>query len=135
MITIYTDGSSLGNPGPAGWAVLIDGVLHSGSLEHATSNWAELYAVLKAVELCPGQSRVVIHTDSKMVVGWLAESKGMRNKDLIALAKAYFTTVEAKRIAVTFKRVRGHSGDPNNDLVDKEARHQARMARNELLAK
>ena len=74
----YTDGSSLGNPGPAGWAVYLDGKPHSGGLDHATNNHAEMLAVQKALELVPPNSDLKIVTDSKLVMGWFTRGWKIR---------------------------------------------------------
>lgn len=45
-IVVYTDGASAGNPGPSGWAFLMQGTLTSGSVVRATNNQMELLAIL-----------------------------------------------------------------------------------------
>ncbi len=55
MITIYTDGSSRGNPGPGGWAATMEFSSHKvveigGADAHTTNNRMELTAVLRALE-------------------------------------------------------------------------------------
>ena len=129
-VDAYTDGSSRGNPGAAGWAVLIEGVLHSDWVGYATNNEMELRAIVECVQLCPPYTHLFIHTDSKLCIGWLSQSYGMRNKQLIAIAKAYFIVKGTKKIVVTFKHVKGHSGDPNNQRVDRAARAQSGIALN-----
>jgi len=133
VIVIYTDGSAIGNPGPAGWAVLVEntGEIESGYLPNATNNQAELFAVLKAVELCPADEEVTIVTDSKMAVGWLSRSWRIRQPHILTICSAYFATIRAKNLQVKFELVRGHRGLPGNELVDKEARRQAMLMRNQ----
>ena len=78
-ITIYTDGSALGNPGPGGYgAVLLSGH-HRKELSQGfrltTNNRMELMAVCVALETLKFEgSDVVIYSDSKYVVD--AVSKG-----------------------------------------------------------
>jgi len=132
QVTAYTDGSSRGNPGPAGWAVLIEGVLHSDRVGYATNNEMELRAIVECVQLCPPYTHLYLHTDSRLCIGWLSQSTGMRNENLIAMAKAYFAIIQAKHIVVTFVHVKGHSGDPNNQRVDRAARAQSGIAYNIL---
>ena len=72
-ITIYTDGSALGNPGPGGYgAVLLSGH-HRKELSQGfrltTNNRMELMAVCVALETLKFEgSDVVIYSDSKYVV-------------------------------------------------------------------
>ena len=129
-ITAYTDGSARGNPGPAGWAVLIDGELYSDWVEYASNNWAEMYAILQAVMLAPSGVHLYIYTDSKLCIGWLSQSYGMRNKQLIDIAKAYFIVKATKHIVVTLKHVRGHNGDSGNQRVDRAAHAESGIAFN-----
>ena len=128
QVMAFTDGSVQGNPGPAGWAALVDGVLYSDSVGHATNNEAEMLAIMYAVMYAPSRCRLFIHTDSKLAIGWLSKSFGMRNKDLIRIAKAYFVIIKAKGIVVTFKHVKGHSGDPGNTRVDRAAKARSGIA-------
>lgn len=91
-ITIYTDGSALGNPGPGGYgAVLISGRFRkevSQGYRLTTNNRMELLAVCVALEMLKFEgSDVTIYSDSKYVVdavekrwvfGW--EKKGFAGK-------------------------------------------------------
>jgi len=80
-ITIYTDGSSHGNPGPGGYGVILITENHrkelSGAYKLTTDNRMELMAVIKAIEALkkPGM-HLNIYSDSQYVVktvnkGWL----------------------------------------------------------------
>ena len=79
MIEIFTDGSSIGNPGPGGYGVILRSGKHykelSAGFERTTNNRMELLAVIVALEAIrePGQM-VYITSDSKYVVD--AVSKG-----------------------------------------------------------
>lgn len=111
-LTIWVDGSSLGNPGPAGWAyVRSDGVEDSGSLGTSTNNVAELTAVLKALQGLPSEAEGVILTDSRNVVGWLQE--GWRRKDATvrALAEAIDRLRFEKRLRLRFQHVPTKEGE------------------------
>jgi ribonuclease HI len=129
---VYTDGSCLGNPGPGGWAWAVpDGPSSSGGEAHTTNQRMEVTAVLRALDALDGPVHVV--SDSTYVVncfrqrwwegwrrrGWRnSQGKPVANRDLweqlLALA------VDDGR-PVTFGWVRGHSGDPMNELVDQLA--------------
>ena len=94
-ITIYTDGSALGNPGPGGYGVVLQAAKHrkelSQGFELTTNNRMELLAVIVALESLKGSgSEVAIYSDSKYVVdsvekrwvfGW--EKKGFKKPDCL----------------------------------------------------
>jgi len=130
---VYTDGACSGNPGPGGWAwaVAPTGEPNAKGAEPTTTNQRmELLAVLSALQelgTTPGPIEVV--SDSQYVVkcfneswweGWLrrgwknSQRQPVANRDLweplIALVR--------ERGDITFRWVRGHNGDPMNDLVD-----------------
>lgn len=78
-ISIHTDGSALGNPGLAGYGAVLKwrGCKKElyGPLGHHTSNYAELMAVIKAIEAIKGSQLLTIYSDSQYVVftmtkGW-----------------------------------------------------------------
>jgi len=133
MITVYTDGSSRGNPGPGGWAGIAlskDQVIElGGKEEHTTNNRMELLGAIKALESI-SESEVIVYTDSEYVMkgitlwikgwqlkGWkTAAKKPVLNQDLWqALLKA----TEGKKIE--WKYVAGHSGHELNDRCDEIA--------------
>ena len=130
--TVYTDGACLGNPGPGGWAWAVpDGAFSSGADARTTNQRMELTAALEALRSLPGP--VVVMSDSTYVVncfrdrwyeGWIrrgwrnAQNKPVSNRDLWEpLLQLYLGRVEE----VVFRWVKGHGGDPMNDLVDRLA--------------
>jgi ribonuclease HI len=132
-ITIYTDGACRGNPGPGGWAwaVAPSGEVHGSGGEPATTNQRmEIYAVLDALQRHRGQAVEVV-SDSTYVVNcfrdrwWVKwERNGWRNskKEPVANADLWRPLIALVRDGdVTFRWVKGHSGDPMNDLVDRLA--------------
>lgn len=129
---MYTDGACSGNPGPGGWAWAVPGGRYrSGAAAHTTNQRMEVQAVLEAVNTLDGRLQVV--SDSTYVVncfrdswwrGWLArgwlnsQKKPVANRDLWEpLIEEYRRDTD--RIA--FRWVKGHGGDPYNDLVDRLA--------------
>ena len=130
--TVYTDGACLGNPGPGGWAWAIpDGAFRSGASSRSTNQRMEITAVLDALGTLPGALSVV--SDSTYVVncfrdrwyeGWMArgwrnaQRKPVANRDLWEPLLALYL---ARRDEVSFSWVKGHGGDPMNDLVDRLA--------------
>ena len=75
MVEIYTDGSSIGNPGPGGYGIVMQWKGKNYKKEfyngyrHTTNNRMELIAVIKALEkLKKINQEVVIFSDSKYVI-------------------------------------------------------------------
>ncbi len=139
MITIYCDGSSIGNPGPGGWGAVVstgEKVKEIGGYDaKTTNNRMELMAAIEALRAPRGASKVTIHTDSSYVIngitkwvkgweknGWQTkEKKDVLNKDLWQeLAKA------SLKHEVTWVHVRGHAGIRLNERVDQIANGYAR---------
>jgi ribonuclease HI len=128
VLTAHTDGACSGNPGPGGWAVVFSRSGNvvgecSGAAAATTSNRMELVAVLEALRRAPKGSRLEIHTDSRNVVGWLAEGWKRNNATLAALCREIDSLI-AKRSpagAVSFHHVRGHRGDARNERADRLA--------------
>ncbi len=130
--TVYTDGACSGNPGPGGWAwATVDGRSASGGDPDTTNQRMELTAVLEALRAIDGQ--VTVFSDSTYVVncfndrwyeGWLArnwrnsQKKPVANRDLWEPLVAIFND---RGDELAFVWVKGHSGDPMNDLVDSMA--------------
>ena len=129
---VYTDGACSGNPGPGGWAwaVAPDGErCGSGGEARTTNQRMEVQAVLEALRALDGEVHVV--SDSTYVVNcfrdrWYVkwQQNGWRNskKEPVAnvdLWRPLIELVTTRR--PTFAWVKGHSGDPMNDLVDRLA--------------
>ncbi|MCL2039963.1 MAG: ribonuclease HI [Bacteroidetes bacterium] len=133
QIIIYTDGSSLGNPGKGGWAAILmtqgKTLEISGGYRMTTNNRMELTAIIKALttlkEPC---NNVTIFTDSQLITntinkGWLnnwiknnwkkADKKSVLNIDLwqalIPLLKKH---------NIKFIWIEGHKGIEGNERCD-----------------
>lgn len=131
-ITIYTDGSARGNPGPGGYGVLLMFGKYvkelSGGFKHTTNNRMELMAVIEGLRaLKTNDIPVTIYSDSQYVVnavtkGWLNNwvrtdfKGGKKNKDLWL---QYYSL--AKRFQIKFLWVRGHADNPYNNRCDELA--------------
>jgi len=142
VVEIWTDGACKGNPGPGGWgALLVSGshekTLHGGALG-TTNNRMELTAPIEALKALTRPCTVVIHTDSQYVMkgmtewlvnwkkrGWkTADKKPVKNDDLWQQLDA-----QVGRHHVTWKWVRGHNGDVNNERADQLANLGVEAAR------
>lgn len=122
-VTIYTDGGCVPNPGNGAWAaVIISGKKQeqriSGYVEQTTNNRMELTACIRALEAIGNcECRVMLHTDSKYVVHGMNGWKRNINLDL------WNNLDELCRFHhVSFKWVRGHDGDENNEICDEMVR-------------
>ncbi len=127
-ITVYTDGSSRGNPGPGGYGIVLMAGEHrkemSAGFRHTTNNRMELLSVIVALETLKGSGhQVLIYSDSKYVVdavekkwvfGWQKKGfKGKKNEDLWNR----FLRIYPKH-HVKFVWVKGHDGNPLNERCD-----------------
>lgn len=127
-VLIWTDGSCLGNPGPGGWAYIIqigeERVEASGHVVETTNNRMEMTAAIEALKTLPHSRTVVLHSDSQLLIktmtlGW----KRKKNHDL---------WTELDRLAavhqISWEWVRGHNGHPENEACDRLAQDAASIA-------
>jgi len=128
---VYTDGACSGNPGPGGWAwAIVDGGFASGCEAQSTNQRMEIAAAFEAVKSIAGP--LVVVSDSTYVVhcfrdkwheGW--KRRGWKNSQRQPVANRDlwepFIDLVLRRGDVDFKWVKGHSGDPMNDRVDRLA--------------
>ena len=125
MITIYTDGACLGNPGPGGWGAVItgDGRKRSvhGSDPHTTNNRMEIMAVVEGLRTIPDKSKVAVFSDSTYVINTMTKNwKRRKNKDLWDLLDQEVTSRD-----ISWHWVKGHSGDLLNEEADRLAYGEA----------
>ncbi len=128
---VWTDGACSGNPGPGGWAwATVDGRQGYGSSPATTNQRMEVEAALEAVRALEGP--LVVVSDSTYVVNcfkngwwraWLAKGWINSAKKPVANRDLWEPLIAAVRDRgdVTFRWVKGHSGDVMNDLVDQLA--------------
>ena len=133
-VTIYSDGSCLGNPGRGGWAALIkdNGVerVLSGTEAESTNNRMELTAALKALEALSGNSQVDFYTDSEYlrrgITEWLPKwrARNWRRKQGALANIDLWQELDAavRQHQIEWHWVRGHAGDRDNRRVDQLAR-------------
>ncbi len=131
MISIYTDGSSRGNPGPGGYGVVLIKGHHRKELSEGfrltTNNRMELLSVIVALEALKAEGeRVTIYSDSKYVVdsvekkwvfGWEKKNyTGKKNPDLwMRFLRIY------RKHHVKFVWVKGHATNAENNRCDELA--------------
>ncbi|GAB6113330.1 ribonuclease HI [Desulfomicrobium salsuginis] len=138
-VTVYTDGSSLGNPGPGGWAAILAwGDVKkeiSKGYHETTNNRMEIRGVIHALSELTRPCTVHVHTDSRYVCdavakrwiagwvrnGWLTSAKKpVKNRDLwerlIPLLKKH---------KVHFHWIKAHNGHPENERCDELAKNAA----------
>ncbi|BDY13068.1 ribonuclease HI [Hydrogenimonas cancrithermarum] len=140
QVTIFSDGSSLGNPGPGGYGT----ILRYGDREKeltggepmTTNNRMELLAVIEGLKALKEPCDVTIYSDSSYVVNaineWLdnwikKDFKKVKNPDLW---KAYIEAAKPHRVKAIW--VRGHNGHPENERCDELARTTAEKFKENL---
>lgn len=135
VVIIYTDGACSGNPGPGGWAALLEWNGQERELKGAepetTNNRMEMRAVIEALKALKRPCKVKIHTDSALIVntfkqhwidnwqkrGWKkSNKKPVENQDLWKEMLAAM-----KRHEVEWVKVKGHADDETNNRVDRMA--------------
>ncbi|MEE0987556.1 MAG: ribonuclease HI [Succinivibrionaceae bacterium] len=138
-IEIFCDGSSLGNPGPGGYGV----ILRYGSYEKelsrgykiTTNNRMELLGALAALSALKEPCKVTLYSDSNYVIqgmtawrfSWRkndwnnARKKNLKNLDLWQQLDK-----EAQKHDITWQWVKGHNGHPENERCDILAKNAAK---------
>jgi ribonuclease HI len=134
-VTIFTDGSCRGNPGPGGWGAILMSKGHEreimGGEILTTNNRMEMTAAIRALEALKRPCKVELHTDSQYLrqgitewlAGWTArgwrtaDKKPVKNEDL-------WRELDAARARhdVAWRWVKGHAGHPLNERADALAR-------------
>ncbi len=135
VIKIYTDGSSIGNPGPGGFCALVkvEGktIIVKGGEDHTTNNRMEMAGVIAGLHYVhkhfPAEKTCAVFSDSSLVIesmkkGW----KRKKNLDLWEKMDAIVAQFEA----ISWNWVRGHNGHPENTKADKVAFGEAKKRNN-----
>lgn len=137
QVKIFTDGACLGNPGPGGWAALLQYGSHekviTGHAEQTTNNRMELMAALKALESLTRPCQVDIYTDSEYlrrgITEWLPtwRARGWKRKGGVLANVELWQGLDlaTRSHQVRWNWVRGHAGHPENERVDSLARRAA----------
>ena len=135
-VNIYTDGACSGNPGPGGWAVILEYCGHqkelSGYMAGTTNNRMELFAAISGLGALKEPCFVNLYSDSNYLVqafndrwienwkknGWkTSNGSKVENQDLWFILFA-----QTQKHTVHFIKVKGHSDHPQNNRCDELAR-------------
>ena len=145
MLEVACDGSALGNPGPAGWAWVIDDKRWAaGGWEESTNNRAELQAVIEILKatahthedlLILADSKYVINSVTKWMPVWRlkgwkkANGQDVLNRDLMEELWEQVDALEKSGRKLKFQWVKGHSNHELNEAADQRARAVATAIR------
>jgi len=132
---VFTDGSSVPNPGPGGWGVVhvvADQIVaeRHGHDPDTTNNRMELTALLEALKVIPEGTPAVVYTDSSLAMrtitewaegwekrGWKRKSGPVENLDLVKKAfKGY-----QRRPEIELRWIKAHVGHKWNEYADELA--------------
>ena len=127
----FTDGScdNLNPQRPGGAAYIImdtEGNIikkKSKGFMHTTNNRMEMLAIISVVNSLPNNSFVTVNTDSEYCIKALLSKSPQANLDLI---RKYYALRQQKYVTVFLHHVKGHNGNPYNELCDKMARGEYR---------
>jgi ribonuclease HI len=131
VVRIWVDGSvSPENPGPGGWAALLIHGDHEkiigGSTPWSSNIRMELTAVLRGIQALKRESIVIIYTDSQYMVDGFRNILH-RDKLLKSHHDLWGLLLHLSQIhQVKVKKVKAHSGIPNNERVDQHAKLMAK---------
>lgn len=132
-ITLFSDGSSLGNPGFGGYCAILrygdSEKIVRGGMKDVTNNQMELLAVIKGLEALKEPCDVTLVSDSSYVVrginewldGWV--KKSFVNVKNPHLWKHYLEVAKPHKIKGIW--VRGHDGHVENEQCDRIAKEEA----------
>ncbi len=137
-ITLYSDGSSLGNPGPGGWGTILEFNGHekelSGGNLDTTNNQMELQGVIEGLKALKEPCLVEIYSDSKYVVqainewltNWIKNNWRTAGKKPVKNQELWQEYLEVSKLhTIKANWVKGHAGHPQNERCDILARNEA----------
>lgn len=153
VVRIFTDGACSQNPGPGGWGVIFscnDKINKMSNNElFTTNNRMELRAVIEALKKIEKSKHknireYEIYSDSAYVVNtinsnWLQKwevngwktTKGddIKNRDLWSEFNHIYNELMSKKVKLKIIKVKGHAGNPLNEMVDKVAKKEVEKAK------
>ena len=135
-VNIYTYGACSGNPGPGGWAAILEFGPHikeiSGYMAGTTNNRMELFAAISGLGALKEPCNVKLYSDSSYLInafnehwieGW--KKKGWKNSAGQPVENQdlwFILTTLTKKHTVEFYKVKGHADHPQNNRCDELAR-------------
>jgi ribonuclease HI/exonuclease III len=133
-IQIWTDGSALGNPGPAGAGAVVvspDGtqVPLSAALGSGSNNFSELWAIGMGLDWVsrrapsPPPDQIHVFSDSEIAIGVCA--RGWYSKEYHYLGSAIRSLTGSLVPKVVYHKVAGHADVPLNEVADRLAKKGA----------
>ena len=138
LVTIFTDGSCLSNPGPGGWAAVLrwrdNEKEFVGHEADTTNNRMELKAAIMGLNAVTRAMPVALHTDSRYVMNgvqdwmprWKANGWQTASKKPVANQDLWEQLDQAvQRHDITWHWVKGHAGNEFNERCDQLARSAA----------
>ena len=158
-IRIFTDGACSENPGPGGWAAVFNSEdkckMIKGNESTTTNNRMELKAVIESFKMILSRFKTrrdiefELYSDSAYVVnsinnGWVekwqknnwktTKEDDVKNRDLWEQFVALHKTIKVVGIDVKIIKIKGHTGNTFNELVDKIAKEESMKAKGECLS-
>jgi ribonuclease HI len=133
-VVIHSDGGCHGNPGPGGWAAVLEYGKHkrelSGGVPATTNNRMELQAAIEALSALKEPCEVEFYTDSEYVKngvsvwlvnwkrnGWRTKSKKpVKNQDLWQALD-----LSSSKHSIEWHWLKGHAGHIGNERCDQMA--------------
>ena len=132
-ISLFCDGSSLGNPGAGGYCAILrygdKEKIISGGQACATNNRMELLAVIEGLAALKEPCDVTLISDSSYVIRGINEwLDGWRRKAFVKvknpeLWQRYLSVAKPHRVQGIW--VKGHAGHLENETCDKIAKEEA----------
>ena len=153
-VEIFTDGACSENPGPGGWAAVFNSEdkckMISGNESMTTNNRMELRAVIESFKKILSRFKTrkniqfELYSDSAYVVnsinnGWVGKwqknnwkttkDEDVKNRDLWEQFVMLHETIKSIGIDVKIIKIKGHTGNTFNELVDKMAKEESMKAK------
>lgn len=131
MVQIFTDGSSLGNPGPGGFCAIIKHgsktFIAKGGEKHTTNNRMEMSAIIAGLYYItkhfPNEKLCEVYSDSNLIIGTI-NHRWKRKKNVDLWLK--LDQIVKKFEQISWHWIRGHSGHKENTKADRIAVMEAK---------